>query len=118
MLPSQMNTQVKETFWIIGRKYDVTKAKKLIGSREANATVDVEQAKSLFPIINIKVKKAMRDDVDLRVPVILITVTGEDGELCLPIDGWHRLYKASKKNVAELPAHKLSLEETKEVQLA
>jgi hypothetical protein len=50
---------------------------------------------------------------DLSEPVLVATLRNESGEeFPLLIDGTHRLYRAYAEQVAELPAHVLTVEET------
>lgn len=115
MRPTEMNTGLKETFRVLDRVYDVSKAKTLIGNIKPKNFLDVKEAKPLFSSVKIDKERAVNPYVDLRVPVILVTISGPDGDLCLPIDGWHRIYKAHKTGVKRLPAHVLDVDQSEEV---
>ena len=52
---------------------------------------------------------------DLNDPIILISTQHEDEISNFPIDGWHRIGKALKEGIEELPAYLLTLEETNKI---
>lgn len=67
---------------------------------------------SLFGI-NISKPKAMSDEVDITVPVLVAPIIVDDVvKSHMVIDGWHRVYKAHKQGVESLPAFVLTVKET------
>jgi hypothetical protein len=56
------------------------------------------------------------DTVDLRRPLILVRIA-DVGGLVLIIDGWHRLARALRDGVAELPFHLLDEDQEFEVRV-
>ena len=104
-----------ETFQFLMGLWDIDKAWELIGAREPNSSVIVEQTKGYFGLITVDREFAMT--VDLSRPLVMILLKTEGAEGCFVIDGWHRLFRAVQENVGELPAHLLSEDEEQLIQL-
>lgn len=66
--------------------------------------------------VTIDIKKAMSDEVDYSVPLLVAPIFAE-GKFAghVVIDGWHRAYKAYKQGVKELPAFVLTEKEAKQI---
>jgi hypothetical protein len=118
-------TDREEYFSLLGRGWDITKAKKiiidkpreiflistvsfepLIGGKTASGTIRMG--------ISIDSSKATSEEIDLSIPVIIVETSYGDHML---IDGWHRLAKAVHIKQELLPAVILSPEENVRVSL-
>ena len=112
-----------ELFRFLGQPFDVRQAKRIIHSlpREVNNCNIVEAAELIHPrppavmALKVSIKWNELDQnyekYDLSIP--LIGIKFRDSYLI--IDGWHRIAKASEKNIVELPIVLLSDEESKEL---
>ncbi len=117
----------QETFNFLGLAFDVTRAKELVRDRPGPSTTinphDWRQFLSrhtedgkLYPGITVNDEHARI--VDLSEPVIVAIVAFPSGTVSpFIIDGWHRVARAWREGVDELPAHVLNESETKQVQL-
>ncbi|GAA2856246.1 hypothetical protein [Nonomuraea rubra] len=95
-----------EVFQMLGWRWDITKAKKLIQGRAADGLIVTEWWAAMLNLIAIDAEHAAQ--VDLSEPLIVATVpTGG----ILIIDGWHRLCKAVTIGLPELYAVVLTAEE-------
>ncbi len=94
-----------ETFYFLTSSFDVKAAKDIIRNRPREVhTMDISGVAGMvgFPpkedgtqriaVMGVAVnwKKALSEEVDLTIPVILCEAHGDH----LPIDGWHRIAKA------------------------
>jgi len=118
--PSYDGPSEHEVFSFIFRSWDVNEAWKIIQAkkRKNKIMVPIEEIKQYFGYV--KVNKAYADKIDLSKiqPLIAVTLKDEDGgKFALVIDGWHRIYKAMKSGVKELPAYLLTLREERQVMI-
>jgi hypothetical protein len=91
-----------EIFCFLASVWDVSAAKALVASREPNASF---APPAEFPCwAKVDEQRAMSDAIDLSVPIILVRIESST----LPIDGWHRIYKATQTKAGPLPAHLIS----------
>ncbi len=116
-----------ETFQFARNQWDVAQAKELIRSKRSRkvATMAISGVADLvgkppvdgeFSIhigVTVNWDLAASDDVDLNIPIILVPYR----DSFIPIDGWHRIAKAVRKGVAELPCVVLTKAETKLIKL-
>jgi hypothetical protein len=96
------NTDTEEWFSLLGRCWDITKAK-LIIINEPREIVQIDpdafepliggetSSGTIRMVISIDRSKIHSEDIDLSVPVIIVETDHGDHML---IDGWHRLAKA------------------------
>lgn len=106
-----------ETFRFLAYRWDVSKAKEIVAARDGpDDVVPVAQLAVLLNTITIERERALGDEIDLAVPLIVARVP-EWGDMYLTIDGWHRIYKADRLGVVALPAYLLSDEESRAVRL-
>ncbi|MCP4569091.1 MAG: hypothetical protein GY841_16070 [FCB group bacterium] len=100
-----------ETFEYGGRQFDIQKAKKILNA--APRDVEQQDISKLPPPgkVGITVLKKGREKADTSIPVIRGTYGGES----FIIDGHHRLAKAQKEGLTELPSVTLTEAETREV---
>jgi hypothetical protein len=107
-----------EHFEILAGRWDVTAAKELVKGRTPNTDLNVKQTASWLSLVHVDEERVMTDEIDITVPVILITIPCDNKEAHLPIDGWHRIAKAAKLGVQTIPGHVLTLEESDKVRLS
>ena len=112
-----------EQFQFARNCWDVAQAKDLIRTKRARSvgTMDLSGVAGLvgkppvdgkFSIsmgVSVDWSKADSDEVDLEIPIILAPYR----DSYLPIDGWHRIAKATLKGVTELPCVVLTKAEAK-----
>ncbi|WP_345486058.1 hypothetical protein, partial [Planotetraspora phitsanulokensis] len=98
-------TATRETFHFLAYGWDVTEAERITAGRPT-IDISVEQAAMWFHLIRID--KAHAATVDLTKPTLIVPVK-DAGHI--PIDGWHRFWKAHEKGLATLPARLLTSEE-------
>ncbi|HZU12424.1 MAG TPA: hypothetical protein VFB58_06260 [Chloroflexota bacterium] len=100
--------------------YNITRAFELIEGRQPETTVNVaERAKLIhprdageLPDDKVQIDPARAETVDLSYPVLVVAGRDElDGSRGRVIDGWHRIYRASRLGIAELPAIVISPDE-------
>jgi len=102
----------EEEFEFDGDTYDVSAAKKLLKDKNRRVVnIATDALKRMAPTVSISKRKALRPEIDLAVPIIVAIRRGRK----LPIDGWHRIYKALKNGIKTLPAQILTVEESREV---
>lgn len=66
-----------------------------------------------FFAISVNKDKALSDVVDFTVPVLVSPIiVDDDVKSYMVIDGWHRIYKAHKHGLTEMPAFVLTVKET------
>lgn len=91
-----------ETFWLDGYYWDVTTAKEIASKK--NKRVRKTQIAPFAEILpQLKMYRAQRY-IDLDIPILIVPHNGLD----LPIDGWHRIRKALRNGITELPCIKFS----------
>ncbi|MGW0805567.1 hypothetical protein [Nonomuraea sp. NPDC002799] len=104
--PGRVDDSRVEFFQMLGWRWDITAAKKLIRGRAPDGRVVTEWWAAMLNLVAIDAEHAAQ--VDLSEPLIVATVpTGG----VLIIDGWHRLCKAVTIGLPELSAVVLTTEE-------
>lgn len=122
MMSSEIHWKLEEPEWFrfVGVVFDVRKAKRIIHDRPREIdTFNPADLASwigkpgvlMFGVIGIDWSRALSDEIDLAIPVILAQVK----DTLLPIDGWHRIAKANHKKIEELSCVVLSAEESYDV---
>lgn len=117
---------VVELFHFGTRTFDVCAAKRII--RDTPRPVveyGVRDLSGLRAVVNVDLDRVYTDKrIDITFPVILATITTvhkrskrETTFCAVPIDGWHRIVRATELRVAALPCVLLTLEETDKVLL-
>lgn len=116
--------EVFESMW---GAFDVTVATKLAEEHGEQGTIGVESfskllrktsADGLSFTVGIGINDEHVPTVDLTKPVILVQLMTRDGAVTpMVIDGWHRIAKAQRQGVAELPCLVLSEEDSELVKL-
>lgn len=119
-----------EMFEFVWATYNIRTAHRLITSSRSTTTLTLEDITSLYdhwlkhhdtgamPIINVRInkEKALSDNVNLDIPLICIKRkylddSGKNQTGSLPIDGWHRIYRAYHLQ-KELKTYLLSIKES------
>lgn len=107
-------TKEYESFCFLGAHFDVRAAKRIIvASPRSIVTVKVEQAAAFLGAIRID--EALVAAADTEVPIIIATLVSKrklEPECFLPIDGWHRIRRASDLGMEVIPAVLLTGDET------
>jgi hypothetical protein len=106
--------------------FDIDKAIELVKGREADDTTDPRVWKQFLSTVDgstyglgIGINVEHSKTVDLEKPLILAIVTFPSGTKSpFVLDGWHRIAKACREGVEELPLHLLSASELKAVKVA
>jgi len=105
-----------EVYQFVVTTFDIDTALKIIGDREP-AMIDIKGIVGALPFNRIDKEHAAT--VDLTKPLLIADIASTDKEarakgdpVYMPIDGWHRIYKAHNTGVTELPAVFLTREET------
>lgn len=136
-----------EQFYLFNRAFDITAAWNLIARTRKTQMIGIESIYKQFldgndvdledernwekidekgsrrlkkialPLISIDIEKAMSDEVDYSIPLLVAPMLGGKTTSFMVIDGWHRLFKAYKVGIKELPAFVLSTAETRLVTL-
>jgi len=100
-----------ETFdFLIGR-WNVTKAKEITKGRSPKGMVSVNDLSKYLGVMRIDKDHAKNTDV--TKPIICILVD----EYALPIDGWHRIYRAHQEGIEYIEAHVLTKEESDSIRI-
>lgn len=118
-----------ETFRLLGRDWNVDEAKQILleHPRPTQYIGKDELASFITGLVVVRLD-CIEDDIqrerdgeeavyDLSVPVIMVTTIFDAIEMLLPIDGWHRIYKAHKLNVEKIPYVLLNRKESDSVEL-
>lgn len=131
------NTEQEEVFTFIRTQWDVRAAKRLLASKNIKVhTVDVAECAKLlggstpngnggftiWPGVSVDwprvetdlTKPEAEQEIDLTIPVIIVQTP--QGNI-LPIDGYHRIAKAQKLGLTEIPAVLLSKKDSKAIQI-
>lgn len=109
--PGSKSYEEDEVFEAFAQTYNITRAKMIIS--KAPRLVEYIPMHVLATILDLLVdldppKKGR--DYDVTFPLIVATLKNGGR---LPIDGWHRVAKAQKMGLRELPAVILTAEETR-----
>jgi hypothetical protein len=129
------NTEEEEVFTFMFSRWDVRAAKRILASKNVKVdTVDVADCEKLLggsrpngkggSTIRLGVSvdwekveidlMAVEPKIDLSVPLIFVQTP--EGNI-LPIDGYHRIAKAHKLGLTEIPAVLLSKKDSKAIQI-
>lgn len=119
-------SQRNETFRYFMVRWDIVKARYLIQKR--NTPPDVllvaitahtygldtprDSDKAVYAV-HVDEMRAMSEEIDTNIPVILALIQGDEGEESKPIliDGLHRLYKAFREGKETIPCDALTPDE-------
>lgn len=94
-----------ETFSFDGKKWDIKESKRILNRAERAVTeVVIGKYARVLKTVSVRKRKALGAEFDLRVPIIIAAIKHRGREKLLPIDGWHRIYKAWKLGIKALPA--------------
>ena len=126
----------EECFTYIHSAWDVLRAKRILASKKnvrvgktlvadcvkllGSSTSDSNGGFTLTPGVSVDWERIEIDlmstepKIDLSVPLIFVQTPGGN---ILPIDGYHRIAKAYKLGLTELPAVMLSKKDSKAIQL-
>lgn len=95
--------------------WDVALAWKLIALRESQepdgtANLGVYARDDLASWLGVEIERAMSDETDVRVPILIVPVggNGENPVEYTPIDGHHRIFKALTEGRKGLPTYRLT----------
>lgn len=117
-----------ETFRLLGRDWNVDEAKQiLIEHPRLTRYIDKDELASFITGFIAVRLDCIENDIqrehdgeepvyDLSVPIIMVTTIFNGIEMLLPIDGWHRIYKAYKLNVEKIPYVLLDKKESDRVE--
>ena len=97
-----------ELFQFLSATFDVTDAKRLVAGRPVVAVdpmtwrsyIRLPQDKTLYAL-HIDIDKEHAQHSDLTLPILIARLTRTS---YLPIDGWHRIYRAIETGTAQLGA--------------
>ncbi|MFG1965718.1 hypothetical protein [Nonomuraea sp. NPDC049028] len=103
--PSKPTPRTREVFHLGPYAWNVTAAMRIVEGREPDC-IQVEKAAALLWLVYID--KAHAATVDLTQPLILAPFADAGN---IPIDGWHRLWKARREGIETLPALALTPDE-------
>jgi hypothetical protein len=109
-------TKIEEFYYGMGT-WDVREAKRILYQNpRPKTTFPVESVKHYVESGKIAITPKIMKMANLSIPLILISTKYNDEVSNFPIDGWHRIAKALKEGVKELPAYLLTLEETESIE--
>ncbi|TDD97198.1 hypothetical protein [Actinomadura rubrisoli] len=114
-------------FYFMLLAFDVDRAIEMVEGREPSGWCDVLTTATAYGLVDpepgpvtsinilapVELNREHAMSTDLSKPLIVASLGDKGGSLI--IDGYHRLYKAYKTEVKELPFHKLSIEETEQI---
>lgn len=124
-----------EGFTYLFKSWDVAKAWSLVAAQTPDGTIVVDEwARAMFraPSAEAMLDKSriyalsvyvnttwcLDNDIDLTRPILIASTPLSDGEsLVIPIDGYHRLWRAWHDGVETLPAIVLTAEQEQEVRI-
>jgi len=122
-------SQRHETFRFLMVQWDIVKARFLIQQsnkrldtlrvRDAARAYGLDTSQSIDSWAHVDETRAMSDEIDTIIPVILALIQGDEGTRPKPIliDGLHRLYKAYREGKETIPCYALTSEEEKQCRL-
>jgi hypothetical protein len=128
----EWNVRDDEVFEVLGRTYDVKKAKTILKSKRRISVCHVD-VKELEPLLARQItlasgKKMLRfgvhvdwdrartdASIDTNVPLVIAYFASGPELTMLPIDGYHRIARAVLRNVSSLPSVLLSKKESNAV---
>ena len=104
----------QENYHSLPYVYNVTKALEIVGDRAPSRKVDVAGLRRAIDYgREVDVDHAMTTDVSK--PLLVANHHPDVSSKPLLIDGWHRAYHASEKDIPELDAVELTPEETAQI---
>ncbi|MFD8529473.1 hypothetical protein ACFV0L_18835 [Streptosporangium canum] len=103
--------RMREVFHFGPYAWNITAAERVVEGREPDC-ITVERAAALLFLVYID--EAHAATVDLTKPLILAPFADTGN---IPIDGWHRIWKAQREGVETLPACALTPEEEYRVRI-
>lgn len=123
-----------ENFDYFHMRWDVAKAWALVAEQTATDTINVENfARAMFGApspeamadktriyfgVGVDAAWCIENDLDLTRPVLVVSRPLSDGEpITIPIDGYHRLYKAWHDGIESLPAILLTADQERKVRI-
>ena len=96
-----------EIFGFVTTEINVQKVRDILGKLPIEPIeIDVKSWSRFASMVAMETRPDV--SVDLRVPVLLIELPGEDGPLM--VDGYHRLEKAEREGISSLRAYMLPKE--------
>lgn len=104
---------MNETFTYLYLKFDVNKAREILGERDVH---HIKPQHGWSVLVHVDEKYAMTTDIS--IPVILAQIVLRDSEtkkvevFHVMIDGHHRNYRATVEGAESIPARVLTIEET------
>ena len=124
-----------EEFTYLFMRWNVAKAWTLVAAQAPDGTIVVDDwARAMFRApsaeamlgksviyalsVHVDTTWCLDNDVDLTRPILIVSVPLSDGEpVTIPIDGYHRLWRAWHDGVETLPAIVLTAEQEQEVRI-
>ena len=110
-----------EKFRLLTAAWDIAKAWQMVQAwtpeERAARLMRRKLPLSMLEQVWIDEALAMSDKVDLSVPLLLGQFQNRHSVGCMVLDGWHRVYKASRTRKRTLPAFILTIEETKAIEV-
>jgi hypothetical protein len=110
---SDWHTDEHETFEFFGFAWNVAAARRILAAKlRPSHPIEVPDLKGIMRMMDIKPDKITK--ANLTVPLIVVKA----GNWWLPIDGWHRIARAIKEGMGELPSVRLTNEEQKRIRMS
>ena len=123
-----------EGFTFLFKSWDVAKAWTLVAEQAPHGTIVVEEwARAMFRApsaadmldkskiyamsVHVDTAWCLDNDVDLTRPILIASVPMSDEMLTIPIDGYHRLWRAWHDGIETLPAIVLTTEQEQEIRI-
>lgn len=124
-----------EGFSYLHLSWDVAKAWSLVAAQAPEGTIVVDDwARAMFRApsaeamldptrfyafsVGVDTVWCLANDVDLTRPILIVSRPLSDGEpVTIPIDGYHRLFRAWHDGVETLPAIVLTAEQEQEIRI-
>lgn len=108
-----------QVFVALGALFCINYAEEIITKKPRESVMlDIISLDKYIKWFSVNKEYIERMDISvLNKPIILATIRDDSGEYVFPIDGWHRINKAFKLGIKELPAHVLNVRETKKIRL-
>jgi hypothetical protein len=108
-----------EFYEYVGWRWNVDRAKEIIGDRVPRVHVDVSEAyRHLKPNLEmIDEEHVVNDGVDLTQPLIGLVLRIGGEESLVVIEGWDRVYRARHDGIDTLPVRILTPREEREIRL-
>lgn len=102
----------REAFHLGAWVFDVTRALEITITTPAT-TIAVDLIRPIAGLIWVNPSAVSR--ADMSRPILLAYVPEMDGYL--PIDGWHRIHRAIRDGIRELPAVRLTKQQSESVRM-